>query len=197
MMKKLLLLIVAAVVSMSASTRAHEDRVLRAELMLPAPVKTVWELWTTEAGVRSFFAQGAHIEPKVDGLYEILFSPEAAAGKRGAEGLRILAMESEKRFVFTWNAPETLPTIRAQRTVVEIRFEPVANGTRLTFTHSGWGTGADWDAAYDYFDKAWGGFVLPSLVSRVEKGPISWSQSPTLKPMGSMKVGLTEPKSRD
>ena len=35
--------------------------------------------------MKSFFAPGCRIEPKVDGLYEIWFNPAAPAGERGGE----------------------------------------------------------------------------------------------------------------
>ena len=72
---------------------------------------------------------------------------------------------------------------------MEIRLTPNASGgTRLTFLQWGWGVGAQWDKAFDYFDKAWGGFVLPSLMHRVAHGPIDFSKPPALKPLpASMK----------
>ena len=190
MMKKHRVLITASMLAGSVVLAAADERMLRAELVLPMPVNRVWDLWTTEAGLRSFFAPAATVDLKVDGLFEILFSPNEPPGKRGAEGLRILAIEPQKRFVFTWNAPDTMPSIRAQRTIVEVRFEPVSEGTRITFTHSGWGTGAEWDQAYEYFDKAWGGFVLPSLVHRAKHGPRDWSQNPPMTALPSMRTVL-------
>jgi uncharacterized protein YndB with AHSA1/START domain len=174
------------------SIAAAQERVLRAELDLPASPATVWNLWTTAEGLRSFFAPGARIEPVVDGDFEILFSPDAPKGQRGAEGLRVIGFEPESRFAFTWNAPNELPSIRAQRTVVEIRLKPTASGTHMTFLHWGWGLGPEWDKAYDYFDKAWGGFVLPSLVNRITAGPLDWKTPPALEPLpGSLKSSLT------
>ena len=189
-MTKLGALMAATILSSNVVLSAADDRVLRAELVLPMPVNAVWDLWTTEAGLRSFFSPAATVDLKVDGLYEILFSPNEPPGKRGAEGLRIMVVEPPKRFVFTWNAPETMPSIRAQRTIVEIRLEPAPEGTRMTFTHSGWGSGTEWDQAYDYFDKAWGGFVLPSLAHRAQHGPRDWSQNPTLTALPSMRTVL-------
>lgn len=168
-----------------------QDRVLRAEFVLKAPVDQVWALWTTEAGIRSFLAPAANIEPKVDGLYEILFSPDKPPGQRGAEGLRIIAFEPPRRLVFTWNAPPDQPSIRAQRTVVELRLEPSGQDTRLTFLHWGWGSGPDWDRAFVYFDRAWGSFVLPSLVHRVDFGPIDWTKPAALKPFPTLRHTLT------
>lgn len=154
--------------------------------MLDAPVETVWKLWTTEEGVRSFFAPGCRIEPRVDGLYEIWFNPSAPPGERGGDGMRILAFEPPRRVSFTWNAPLSQPVVRAQRSVVDVRLFPEGEKkTRLLFTHGGWGDGPEWDAAYAYFDKAWGGFVLPNLVWRVAHGPIDWKARPQVGPVAA------------
>jgi hypothetical protein len=77
------LVMLAAGIDMRAS-----DRFLRADLTIEAPVADVWNAWTTEAGVTSFFAPGTKIEPRVDGLYEIYFDPTQPPGQRGAEGMR-------------------------------------------------------------------------------------------------------------
>ena len=169
----------AATVSAAAA-----DRVLRAEVELAAPVEDVWRAWTTEEGVKTFFAKGAHIEPQVDGAYEIFFNPAGAPGKRGADGMRVLAFEAPRRLAFTWNAPPTIPAIRGQRTMVVIELEATGpRRTRLRFTHLGWGEGKDWDAAYDYFDHAWGAVVLPRLKRRFESGPLDLDTDIKLPPV--------------
>lgn len=175
-----------------ASPGPAEDRVLRTRLALEAPVEEVWKAWTTEEGVKSFFAPGCRIEPKVDGAYEIFFNPAGEPGQRGAEGMRILVFEPRRRLAFTWSAPPDQPYARAQRTVVTLDFEPQGESrTRLTFTHSGWGDGPEWDKAYAYFDQAWRGFVLPHLVHRLAKGPIDWKNPPQPAPVAdSLRVSL-------
>ena len=172
------------------------DRILRTEIAVPAPVEDVWAAWATEAGVKSFFAKGCHIEPRVDGAYEIFFDPDADPGRRGADGMRILAFEPPRRLSFTWNAPFDQPYARGQRTVVSIQLEPLDNRrTRLRFTHSGWGDGPEWDAAYAYFDRAWNSFALPRLVHRFTKGPIDWKNPPQVESVAaSLRTELIEVK---
>ena len=184
-----MLLAMAAWTGVSAS-----DRILRAELELPAPVPEVWKLWTTEEGLTSFFAPGARIEAKVDGLYEIYFNPKAEPGMRGADGMRILAFEPERRLAFTWNAPPSIPEIRGQRTMVVVELQPAGAGrTKLRFTHLGWGEGEKWDEAYAYFDKAWRTFVLPHLKQRVETGPVDWEKGELPPPVAATIQVTLEP----
>jgi uncharacterized protein YndB with AHSA1/START domain len=64
------------------------DRAIREEVIVEASVDAVWDAWTTEAGVRSFFAPACAVELRVNGPYEIVFNPEAKPGQRGAEGMR-------------------------------------------------------------------------------------------------------------
>jgi uncharacterized protein YndB with AHSA1/START domain len=165
---------------------------LRGEFTVPADPKAVWDMWTTEEGLESFLAPGARIDPRVDGRFEIFVSA-GPRSERGAESPRIVAFEPQTRFAFTWNAPPQHEAVRAQRTIVEIRFAPSGQGkTRVTFLHWGWGVGPDWDKAYDYFDQAWNQSVLPIFMHRVAHGPVNWSHPPGLKPLsGTLKHDLT------
>jgi uncharacterized protein YndB with AHSA1/START domain len=168
------------------------DRILRADITVAAPVADVWAAWTTDAGIATFFAPEGHVDLRVDGTYDVWFNPKGQPGERGAEGMRILDVDPLKRFAFTWNAPPSIPTIRGRRTVVVLEFAAAGEKTtQLRLTQWGWGEGADWDKSFDYFDQAWGGFVLPSLLRRFETGPIDWSKEPNLAPLaGTLKRTL-------
>lgn len=159
-----------AMVSAAAAERAIDKTV-----EVPASVEQVWDAWTTREGIVSFLAPDARIEPRVGGLFEIWFDPTAAAGDRGADDMRFLALQPRRMLSFTWNAPPHLPQARAQRTVVIVRLEPAGDRlTRVTLHHTGWGDGGEWDQAHAYFDRAWG-TVLGNLRRRFERGPQDWS----------------------
>jgi uncharacterized protein YndB with AHSA1/START domain len=155
-----------------------EERAINEKITVKANVADVWNAWTTTAGVKTFFAPDAKIEPRVDGLYELYMLPTAPAGGRGSDDMRILALQDKKMLSFTWNAPPSLPEARKQRTVVIVRFN--ARGEQLTdvtIHHVGWGEGGpnnEWDKAYDYFVKAWPN-VLKNLKKRFDDGPIDWT----------------------
>lgn len=163
------------------STQVHNpDRVIRGEVIVEARVDAVWEAWTTEEGIKSFFAPACNVDLRVDGLYEILFNPDAEPGWRGAEGMRIMAFQPKKMLAFTWNAPPDLSNVRDQLTHVVIRlFELPEGRTRVTLAHDGWGEGEEWDKAFAYFVRAWKDVVLPRLKYRFSIGPIDWKDPPT------------------
>ena len=114
------------------------------------------------------------------GAYEIYFSPESPPGFRGSEGCQILAVQPLEMISFTWNAPPSIPGIREQFTHVVIRLEHTLKGTQVTLNHDGWGTSADWDQTYFYFNVAWNKIVLPYLKYRFDHGPIDWENPPDL-----------------
>jgi len=152
----------------------NDERAIRKEVVVRAPIADVWNAWTRKAGIESFFAPEAVIDARPDGAFEPHFDPYAAPGLKGADNMRFLALQKERLISFTWNAPPHLPDARGQRTVVMVRLEPMNDKeTRVGLTHTGWGDGGEWDKAYDYFDNAWGR-VLANLQKRFTDGPMDW-----------------------
>jgi uncharacterized protein YndB with AHSA1/START domain len=159
----------------------NPERVIRAEMIVDASQDEVWDAWTTEKGVKSFLAPDCNIGLRVDGPYEIFFDAEAEPGRRGGEGVRILALEPKKMLSITWNAPPHLSEVRKQWTHVTVRIEETREGqTKVTLTHDGWGEGKEWDESFAYFTSAWAEVVLPRLKHRFSVGPIDWNNPPKL-----------------
>lgn len=165
----------AAAVLLAASVGAGAaERALDKDVTVPAGVDAVWQAWTTRDGIVSFFAPDAEIEPRVGGAFHVYFDPRGEPGSRGADDMRILAIQPKRMLSFDWNAPPSLPQARQQRTFVVVRLQPVDAGhTRVTLHHTGWGDGGEWDQAFQYFDKAWDK-VLGGLQQRFETGPKDW-----------------------
>ncbi len=150
-------------------------REIVAEVSVPAPLAEVWAAWTTEEGVRSFFAPECRIALRPGGAYEMFFDLDAEPGNRGGEEMVLLALQPPVMLSFTWNAPPSLPEVRLQRTHVVVRLRETATGeTLVTLRHDGWGEGGAWDAAFEYFSRVWGGVVLARLKRRFEVGPVAW-----------------------
>jgi uncharacterized protein YndB with AHSA1/START domain len=156
------------------STQAAE-RAINKDVVINATLDQAWAAWTTREGIVSFLAPDAVVEPRVGGAFHIHFDPGAPAGSKGADDTRFLALQPKKMISFDWNAPPSLPEARAQRTFVVVRFAALDDkSTRVSLHHTGWGDGGEWDKAYGYFDRAWGG-VLANLKKRFEQGPVDWS----------------------
>jgi uncharacterized protein YndB with AHSA1/START domain len=178
-----------AVLGLSPSVAA--ERAIEKSVEIAATLDQAWEAWTTRAGIVSFFAPEAVVEPRVGGAFSIHFDPGAPAGSRGADDMRFMALQPRRMLSFDWNAPPSLPEARAQRTFVVVRFAAVTEGTtRVTLHHSGWGEGGEWDRAYAYFDRAWGG-VLGNLKKRFETGPVDWT--PWLRQLDAMRTKAAAP----
>jgi uncharacterized protein YndB with AHSA1/START domain len=164
-----------------SSEHSGHWRAISGEVIVDAVPGEVYKAWTTEEGIKSFFAPACNVDLKVGGLYEIFFAPENPPGERGADGMRLLALEPGKMLSFTWNAPPHLPNVRKQRTHVVVRFEDGGEGrTRVTLRHDGWGEGEEWDRAFEYFDEAWNDVVLPRLRYRFSAGPVDWTDPPAV-----------------
>lgn len=109
-------------------------------LRIGAPPQRVFHAFTQEIGAwwrpDSLFA----FTPRAPGA--LAFEP--GVGGRFTETLdnghvfeigRIVAWEPPTHFAFTWRQAAFAP---GQQTQVDVRFEPVGDGTRVTVEHRGW-----------------------------------------------------------
>lgn len=142
--------------ALSAPSATAQERMITSSAIVKASVADVYRTWTTTAGVTTFFAPAAIVDAKPGGLYEMHMNPFGAPGEKGADDMRILALQENRLLSFTWNAPPQLPEARKQRTVVIVRFDAAnERETKVTLTHLGWGEGGEWDKAFQYFENAW------------------------------------------
>ncbi len=157
------------------------ERSISCEISIDRTIDEVWGAWTTEEGIRSFFAPACNIEIKPKGAYEILFDLGAAQGSQGGEGMIILAVQEPEMLSFTWNAPPHLKNVRGHMTHVTVRLEEIGpRKTKVSLIHDGWGSGEEWDQAFEYFQIAWNDVVLKRLDYYFESGPVDWNNPPDL-----------------
>jgi uncharacterized protein YndB with AHSA1/START domain len=146
-----------ALLFIAVPLHADSARRIEKEVVVSAPRATVWNAWTTTDGAKTFFAPDAKIELVPGGAYEIYFGPTQPAGLKGGETNRVIAFEPQTMLLFSWNAPPKFGPLRKEHTYVLIRFDDApGGGTRVRLTHFGWREADEWNAVYDYFDKAWG-----------------------------------------
>ncbi|HET7729068.1 MAG TPA: SRPBCC domain-containing protein [Usitatibacter sp.] len=168
--------LLALAASCLMSSAMSQERAITKEVVVRAPVAAAFKAWATSEGIQSFFAPEAIVEPRPGGLFSIHFNPYARAGMKGADGMRVLAVQPDRMISFTWNAPPHLPEARAQHTVVIVRTEAQGEDrTRVRLTHLGWGEGGQWDEAFKYFDGAWSR-VLANLEKRFAEKPMDWTE---------------------
>jgi uncharacterized protein YndB with AHSA1/START domain len=155
------------------------ERALKFQVDVNAPIKEVWQAWTTDAGARTFFAPECKVDAQPGGAYEMYWEFDKPVGQRGSEGMVFLGLQEPHMLSFTWNAPTEMPEVRDHRTHVAVRLEELQDGkTRVHFREDGWGEGEKWNERMDYFRIAWGKVVLPLLAYRFAEGPVNWQQTP-------------------
>jgi uncharacterized protein YndB with AHSA1/START domain len=144
------------------------------ERVIDAPRSDVWARLSTSDGAKTFFAPEAKIEAKDGGAFELLFEKDQPEGKQGSEGCKVVEVWAPLRLQHTWNFPANMP-IRDETTVVTWSLDDLGKKTRLRLEQGGWQEGADWDAGYAYFEKAWD-LVLTRLNQSFTDGPVDWSK---------------------
>jgi uncharacterized protein YndB with AHSA1/START domain len=158
-MKLFIILIIGLMMNVSVQSKDEiiTEKVISKSIMIPASPEEIWQKWTTEDGVKSFFASECEIEMKPGGKYEIYFVPDAEYGQKGSEGCKVLSFLPNKYFSFTWNAPPNFPEIRKEgdNTWVIIQLTAAQNATKVDLYHYGWREGEEWNNVYRYFDSTW------------------------------------------
>src|SRR6476661_7554711 len=89
---KLRMLLSSVVLGYAAGAMAVE-RAIDLEVTVAAPIETVWQAWTSKAGIESFFAPEAEIDPRVGGAFHIHMDPLAPPGAKGADDMRFMALQ--------------------------------------------------------------------------------------------------------
>lgn len=150
--------------------------------------KRAFELWSTSAGVESFFAPKAKIDSRVGGHYTVVFFPkdDPEGLTHGTAGAHVLLKKPNRLYAFEWvvfagdqlkgsHAPPYAPATTRMPdplpTWVELRFEPATTGTHVWFHHYGFGDGPLWAESQAWFTTAWSG-VLTGMKNTCRASPL-------------------------
>jgi uncharacterized protein YndB with AHSA1/START domain len=151
-------------------TRPYDsNRVLRIELSIPAPVHEVWEAFTTEKGLSSWLAPDVSVDLKSGGDWLVKFPGSTGGGT-------IVSFVPEKEIVIKALAPDRFPEVRALRTHAVFTFTAEGESTLVRLTQTGWKSGAEWDAAYEYLAVG-NAQMLGMLHHRFVAGPTDWEKA--------------------
>jgi len=161
----LALLFSPAITSATAATPATKpsDRALVIELTIPAPIAEVWDAFTTEKGLSTWLAPSTTVDLRPGGDWLVHFGPSTGGGT-------IVSFVPQRELVLSALAPDKFPAVRAARTRAVFTFEPRGNATVVRLTQTGWQSGPEWDAAYEYL-AAGNAQLLAQLHHRFVSGP--------------------------
>jgi len=173
------------VLALTAGKHDNGNTIRLEKTVACSPART-YAMWSTDDGVRSFFAPASRIGRGAGEEYTILFSPAADPQglAHGTKGARILAASPGRFLAFEWitfagdaslgrNAPPIAPPpVRNELplpTWVEIDFLPSGStATRIAFRHYGFRDGDIWAASQAWFTGAWD-HVLDALAAACAK----------------------------
>jgi len=148
---------------------ADPAKELKIELSIPAPVHDVWRAFTTQQGLSSWLAPDTSVELKPGGDWLVKFPGSTGGGT-------IVSFVPEKEIVISALAPERFPHVRTARTHAVFTFTPSGNSTLVGLTQTGWQSGPEWDAAYEYL-AAGNAQLLAMLHHRFAAGPTDWQKA--------------------
>lgn len=101
----------------TASAPVNTDPLVT-EAELDAPVRKVWDVFTTDEGFKNFGAAQAHIDLRVGGKIQSHYNPQGVLGDEGTIENTIIAYEPEHVFAFRISKPpKGFPFMNAFQTV--------------------------------------------------------------------------------
>lgn len=147
---------------------ASPEKALRFEVTVPAPLDAVWDAFTTKDGLQTWLWRDCRVHLAAGGDWIVQYTPTATGGGT------IVSFAPKREIVIRALAPEQFPTVRETRTTATFQFASAGpSATRVILIQTGWQTGAEWDAAYDYLTKG-NAQLLLQLHTRFVSGPIKW-----------------------
>jgi uncharacterized protein YndB with AHSA1/START domain len=135
------------------------DRVIHVTALLPIPPARAFEYFTTNALVQGWLTAVADVEPRVGGKYELFWQPDDRENN-STIGCRVTAVAPGQMLAFQWRSPKQFKAFANGAdplTHVVVSFAAEGAGTRVHLVHSGWRSGAAWEEARAWQEKAWTG----------------------------------------
>jgi uncharacterized protein YndB with AHSA1/START domain len=150
-------------------TTSSEPKRLDLSVTVPAGVDQVWDVFTTVAGMTSWLAPQATVEPWAGGKWEVAFGPGTSVG-----GGTIVLVQPKSLLALSALAPDRFPTVRRERTTAVFLFDAAGpNATTVRLAQTGWKPGEEWDKAFDYLAVG-NAQLLEQLYHRFAVGPVTW-----------------------
>jgi uncharacterized protein YndB with AHSA1/START domain len=146
---------------------ASPERALRFEVIVPGSLDQVWAAFTTSDGLATWLWRDTRVDARPGGDWLAIFPQSTAGGT-------IISLRPKAQLVIAALAPEQFPTVRKEHTRATFEFASLtADSTKVTLVQTGWKTGDEWDAAYEYLAGG-NAELLMQLHQRFVSGPVVW-----------------------
>jgi uncharacterized protein YndB with AHSA1/START domain len=146
---------------------AGPEKALRFEVTVSASLDDVWGAFTTTDGLATWLWRDVRVDLRPGGDWFAIFPQSTGGGT-------IVSLTPKTQLVIAALAPERFPMVREARTQATFQFAAVTPvSTKVTLVQTGWKTGAEWDAAYEYLATG-NAELLTQLYQRFASGPIAW-----------------------
>jgi uncharacterized protein YndB with AHSA1/START domain len=108
---------------------------IRFEIEIDAPPEKVWSKLATPEGMNEWFSKKLVFEPRLGGAFRMEVR-EPGGGEFTFFGT-VVTIEPGRELAFTWTEHEKGREPWPVSTLVSFKLQPVAGGTRVTLTHTG------------------------------------------------------------
>lgn len=165
-----------AAVTISEAAAPDGTKSLTHEIIVPAPIEQVYAAFATPEGWRSWAVPHAWADPDAPDHIETSYAPHARLGDPANIRQHFLARVPNRLVVFrTVRTPPGFPHAETYtRTTGVAEFEPVAGGTRVRLTGSGYPANEAGQTLMGFFRQG-NRTSLEQLRTRFATGPIDWA----------------------
>lgn len=134
-------------------TAADGSRAIQLSTWLDAPPSDVFRTVATPEGWKTWAVPTAFGEVKLNGVLETSYDKDGKPGDANNIKQQFIELVPDRRVAFrTIQTPAGFPHPELyKQTTATMDLTPEAGGTRLRFTHAGFGTGAGFDELYGFF----------------------------------------------
>jgi uncharacterized protein YndB with AHSA1/START domain len=122
-----------------------QERVIKQSVAIRKPSSIVFQALLDPDEVCKWFADDANVDPREGGRFEVLDDGFWSKG-------RVLKLVENRRLSFTLALREEGVM---GPTRVEYNLEPRGQATQLSLTHSGFGSGPEWEGVFHEFEAYW------------------------------------------
>ncbi|MGI0053523.1 MAG: SRPBCC family protein [Thermoplasmata archaeon] len=124
------------------------------QVTIPLPLAMIHAALTDQDILDRWMCDGARIEPRVGGAYEVTWEGDTPFVSSGT----ITRLTPDVDVGFTWRAPPAFDELMNRpepKTQVYVRLQESPEGIDVTLEHSGWGSGPEWEAARSWHFELW------------------------------------------